>query len=138
MPKSFKPLKWDQIRKMKESGLISLGSHTVSHPILSRCHSEIQQYELYESKCRIETELNEPCYMFAYPNGQIDDYKIKTIELLKNNKYKVALTANHGYNHINYNNRFELKRWGSNVSIDGLELVVSGASFFYKKFRMIL
>jgi peptidoglycan/xylan/chitin deacetylase (PgdA/CDA1 family) len=135
MPNGLRPLKWEQIREMKESGLISFGSHTVSHPILSRCNHEIQQYELYESKCRIETELNEPCYMFAYPNGQMDDYMIKTIELLKDNNYKVALTANHGYNHINYNNCLELKRWGSNISKENLELVISGASFFFKKFR---
>jgi peptidoglycan/xylan/chitin deacetylase (PgdA/CDA1 family) len=135
MPKGLKPLKWEQISNMKESGLVSFGSHTVTHPILSRCNYEIQQYELYESKSRIEKELNEPCYMFAYPNGQMDDYMIKTIELLKKIKYKVALTAKHGYNRLNNNNRYELRRWGSNISKDSLELVISGGSLFFKKFR---
>lgn len=135
MPKGLYPLKWEQIREMKKSGLITLGSHTVTHPILSRCKEDDQQYELYESKCRIEKETNEPCYMFAYPNGQINDYKKETIELLKKIKYKVALTAEHGYNHRNKNNLFELKRWGSNIHADRLEIVISGASLYFKKFR---
>jgi peptidoglycan/xylan/chitin deacetylase (PgdA/CDA1 family) len=135
MPKELRPLKWEQIREMKQSGLISFGSHTVSHPILSKCNDKAQQYELYESKRRIEEELNEPCLLFSYPNGKIGDYNARTVEKLKINKYELAVTTELGYNHLNCRNRYELKRWGSNVSKENLAFVISGVAFAFKKFR---
>ena len=70
IPSLFKPLTWEEIREMKNSGLISIGAHTISHPILSRCTYEQQQRELMFSQQRIAEELNEQCTLFAYPNGQ--------------------------------------------------------------------
>ena len=69
IPESIAPLEWDEIRNMKESGLIDIGSHTVSHPILAQCSREEQYRELKISKQRIEEELRVDCPLFAFPNG---------------------------------------------------------------------
>jgi len=130
IPNSLIPLDWDQIREMRNSGLVSFGAHTVSHPILSRCNQATQQKELFESKSRIEAELGEPCFLFAYPNGKKSDYSTDTIEILKHNRYASAVTVELGYNTLANLDPFQLKRWGPDVSEESLAFLVSGASQF--------
>ncbi len=65
IPEDQLPLTWDEIRQMKDSGLISIGSHTVTHPILSRCTLEEQRKELSESQQRIADQLGAECNLFA-------------------------------------------------------------------------
>jgi peptidoglycan/xylan/chitin deacetylase (PgdA/CDA1 family) len=133
MPEIMRPLDWEQIIEMNGSRYVSFGSHTVSHPILSKCSEKVQQQELVESKCRIEKVLKKPCRFFAYPNGRMDDYSQKTVDILKKNHYSVALTAELGYNHKNHLNRFDLRRWGCNTDTETLAFAISGAPLFYNK-----
>ena len=42
---------WSQIRELSESGLITIGSHSMNHPNLSEINSEEQlKEEIFESK----------------------------------------------------------------------------------------
>ncbi|MDA8091334.1 MAG: polysaccharide deacetylase family protein [Nitrospiraceae bacterium] len=126
IPQSLYPLTWGQIREMKKTGLVSFGSHTVCHPVLSRCDRETQSFELIDSKRRIEEELGEPCPLFAYPNGKKDDYTRETVDLLKKAGYTHALTTNSGYNMSDSSNPYELKRWGAGQTCAELEYIAAG------------
>jgi peptidoglycan/xylan/chitin deacetylase (PgdA/CDA1 family) len=52
---------------------VEIGSHTVSHPHLTRLSDAELQRELGESKQRLEDELAAPCRFLAYPYGEHDE-----------------------------------------------------------------
>jgi len=101
-------LNWDQIREMHQAG-IAFGSHTVTHPILSRLpHKELVK-ELTESKSHLSEHLRSPILAFAYPNGKISDYNEQTKAVLKECGYRGAVTTVRGFNRP-FSDPFELKR----------------------------
>jgi peptidoglycan/xylan/chitin deacetylase (PgdA/CDA1 family) len=122
------PLTWEEIREMNNNDLISIGAHTVSHPILSKCSLEQQLSELEVSGRRISEELGTDCFSFAYPNGMYSDYNLDTVRLLKELGYKVAVTAEPGYINPGSCDVFQLYRFGGIMSIDELGTVVTGLS----------
>ncbi len=63
----FAALSWQDLRQMPD--LISIGSHTVSHPVLSRLDAAQVAQELTYSKQRIEEQLNREVTGFCYPYG---------------------------------------------------------------------
>lgn len=129
IPETLQPLTWRQIREMRKTGLISFGGHTVSHAILSKCDQEEQNFEMVESKARIEKELNEECLILAYPNGKANDFTEETIRLAKKANYRIAVTTNSGYENSKEYDRYKLKRWGTDLFGKGdLEFLISGGS----------
>jgi hypothetical protein len=66
-----KPLSWDQIREMSDGG-IEIGSHTVTHPYLTKMTSEAMKFELAESKRVIEENTGKQVKSLAYPAGAFD------------------------------------------------------------------
>lgn len=68
----YASLTWDEVVEMQSSGLITIGSHTVTHPILPRCASAEVEQELALSKALIENMLGRACGLFCYPNGDFD------------------------------------------------------------------
>lgn|SRR5574337_203846 len=68
----FAPLTWDEVVEMQRSQLITIGSHTVTHPILPRCSPAEVEHELALSKALIEKVLSRSCRHFCYPNGDFN------------------------------------------------------------------
>jgi peptidoglycan/xylan/chitin deacetylase (PgdA/CDA1 family) len=126
VPAALRPLRWEQIREMRRSGIVSFGSHTVSHPFLSRCTEGVQRSELARSKRRIEEELGEACSIFAYPYGKRGDYTDLTKQIAKESGYGLALSAESGSNLLSSWDRHELRRWGADISGEELSFVVAG------------
>lgn len=83
-------LTWDTIRSLRDSSVFTLGAHTVNHPILSRCETAKQAYELEESRRRIEEETGAACRYLAYPNGQKPDVTGLTQTLAREAGYALA------------------------------------------------
>jgi len=90
-------LSWDDIKIMHANG-ISFGSHTVTHPIMSKISSEQVMWEICESKRIIEGHLGSPIRTFAYPNGKEEDFNHTTKALLQEAGYVCALTTIFGTN----------------------------------------
>ena len=126
IPAELHPLSWHQIRAMRDSGIVSFGSHTVSHPVLSRCTEQAQRTELVESKQRLEAELGQECLAFAYPFGKHSDYTNSTRQIVRECGYKIAVTTEPGCNRPSAWDVYELNRWGTDISSDDLSFVVSG------------
>ena len=83
-------LTWDAVRMLRDSGLFTIGAHTVNHPILSRCETTVQQFEMEYSKRRIEEETGLPCRFLAYPNGQPEDVTEETRALAQKAGFNLA------------------------------------------------
>jgi peptidoglycan/xylan/chitin deacetylase (PgdA/CDA1 family) len=59
---------WDMLRDMQARGM-TIGGHTVNHPVLARAPSDVQRQEIEECGRRIATELGRPMRYFSYPVG---------------------------------------------------------------------
>lgn len=101
-------LTWDHVRTMQSHG-IAFGSHTISHPILSRISNEKAAQEIRLSKEILERELRATITSFAYPNGKKADFHQDTKEIVRDAGYACALTTLFGYNNSR-TDPFELHR----------------------------
>jgi peptidoglycan/xylan/chitin deacetylase (PgdA/CDA1 family) len=117
-------LSWDEAREMSRGG-IRFGSHTVSHPLLSRVGSDRARRELEDSKSIIEERLGVPVVGFAYPNGTLADYLPETKTLLREAGYRFAVTTSSGANDET-TDLFELRRgtpWDQDLFAFGVRLL---------------
>jgi peptidoglycan/xylan/chitin deacetylase (PgdA/CDA1 family) len=71
-PDELATMTWEELRELANDG-IEIGSHTVSHPHLSRLDDAELRRELVESRERVEDEIGRPCRFLAYPFGEEDD-----------------------------------------------------------------
>jgi peptidoglycan/xylan/chitin deacetylase (PgdA/CDA1 family) len=83
---------WDQIKEMKNYGM-NFGSHTSTHPNLTKINNETLDNQLLWSKNKLETELSLSISDFCYPSGKYND---GTITKLKELGYKTAVTTETG------------------------------------------
>lgn len=66
-------MNYTELLKLAEGGLVDLGAHTVTHPMLPRLAIERQKQEIILSKQDLETLLGRQVVGFAYPNGRATD-----------------------------------------------------------------
>lgn len=88
------PLTWGQVQEMQSDG-VCFGSHTVYHSILSKMDQAVLAQELQDSKHRLETELQEPCVLFAYPDGKHNGLSRAALAAYG---YQAAVTQDFGCN----------------------------------------
>jgi peptidoglycan/xylan/chitin deacetylase (PgdA/CDA1 family) len=94
----YAPMRWSDAAEMARSGLVTIGSHTHSHVILSRCAPARAADELRASKRIIESRLGMACDAFCYPNGRRGDFNASTASLVKAQGFTSALTTVYGMN----------------------------------------
>jgi peptidoglycan/xylan/chitin deacetylase (PgdA/CDA1 family) len=85
-------LDWQQIREMAESSF-EIGSHGVTHMILTQIPEHAMKAEVLESKHCIEEQLRVSVGGFSYPNG---DYSEEIEALVKTAGYRYACTTKPG------------------------------------------
>jgi peptidoglycan/xylan/chitin deacetylase (PgdA/CDA1 family) len=71
-PDEFSSVTWEQAREMCAYG-IEIGSHTLTHPILTNVGNERLRRELRDSKSQLEEVLGHQVNLFCYPNGDNDE-----------------------------------------------------------------
>ncbi len=69
---TFRFLSWEQMRELESSGLVSIESHTHTHPLLTTLSDSELDYELSHSKQLIEDNLQKKVVGLAYPKGNFD------------------------------------------------------------------
>jgi peptidoglycan/xylan/chitin deacetylase (PgdA/CDA1 family) len=63
----------EDVRNISSMPQITIGSHTESHPALTKCTDPDIGHELEESKRKLEEWTGKPIKAFSYPNGVSDD-----------------------------------------------------------------
>ncbi len=58
-----------EIVALNAGDLITIGAHTVTHPLLAPLPPATQRFEIMESKRALEALLGQPTHYFSYPNG---------------------------------------------------------------------
>jgi peptidoglycan/xylan/chitin deacetylase (PgdA/CDA1 family) len=88
---------WQEANELSKLG-VTMGSHTMNHPTLSKIIIKHADCELRESKHLIEQRLQRNVDHFAYPYGKHSDYT-EAVKKEVSTHYKSAVTAINGINH---------------------------------------
>lgn len=68
----YSPMTWTQIASL-DPDLITIGSHTLHHPILSTLSTDDLRVEIGESRRILEHRIGREVKLFCYPNGNFDE-----------------------------------------------------------------
>lgn len=79
-----------ELKALADDGLIEVGSHSVTHPLLANLPSDKQQHEIVESKAYLEAVVQHPVYGFSYPNGSAS---ADTMQLVREAGYTYACSS---------------------------------------------
>jgi len=115
-------LSWEEVSTLARSGLVTFGSHTVQHNILTSLQSANVTEELERSHkdlLKHDGTVHPSFIPFCYPNGNHND---EIVELTRNAGYHLAVTTQFGWNHYSQD-KFRLKRIGVHQDVssnDGL------------------
>ncbi len=80
----------DDVKDISKIPEVTIGSHTVHHAITKNCSDIELDYEISESKKKLESWTGEKIKYFSYPNG---DYNEREKPVLEKYKYKMAFTT---------------------------------------------
>ena len=118
-----KYINWDQIRKLKEEGVV-IGAHSHTHAHMPDISIEEVRNEIETSNKIFLRELGEIPTLFAFPYGETTD---EIIELVKEYKFKVAFGQHSGI--INEtSNMYYLPRFSLNERYGEIDRVRFAAS----------
>jgi peptidoglycan/xylan/chitin deacetylase (PgdA/CDA1 family) len=95
-PDEFAAITWQQAREMDQKG-VEIGSHTLTHPILTNIGNERLRHELSESRARLEAVLKRRVEHFCYPNGDFDERVQREVARAG---YGSAVTVINGLNEV--------------------------------------
>lgn len=113
-----------QLRTLRRYGM-SVGGHTIHHPILTSLTPEAARAEIDGGRRELEDVLGEPIRVFAYPNGKPDrDYDASHVRLVRELGFDAAVSTAWGVSDRR-SDRFQLRRftpWDRNVHRFGLRL----------------
>lgn len=68
-PKPFQNMTVSELKEVDESGLVTVGAHTMNHPILNNEDDASSRYEIERSVSGVAELLGHDIKYFAYPNG---------------------------------------------------------------------
>jgi peptidoglycan/xylan/chitin deacetylase (PgdA/CDA1 family) len=83
-----------QLKEVEASGLITIGAHTINHPILQNENKESSAYEINHSIKELSEILEHPIKCFSYPNGIYQyDFTEREQDLLIENGIKICFST---------------------------------------------
>jgi peptidoglycan/xylan/chitin deacetylase (PgdA/CDA1 family) len=115
-----------ELRSLADAGM-TIGAHTLSHPMLSQMPAELAHVEITQCKTKIEAALQKLVWAFAYPFGDPASVTPQVLAMAQEAKYAAAF--------LNYGGGLgaELPLWAlprihvtSEMSLAELEAHVSG------------
>jgi len=78
-----------ELQELASAGM-TIGAHTLSHPMLSQVSPELALAEIAESRTRIESALQKPVWAFAYPFGDPQSVIPQVLAMVQETGYKAA------------------------------------------------
>jgi peptidoglycan/xylan/chitin deacetylase (PgdA/CDA1 family) len=88
----YEPMTWEEAGTMARDGLIEVGAHTRTHPILSRLDPRRLEDEIVGSKHDLEEHVGVPIQDFAFPNGRLIDFNHAALQIVKRG-FRSAVTT---------------------------------------------
>jgi peptidoglycan/xylan/chitin deacetylase (PgdA/CDA1 family) len=105
-------LNWDEVQEMKKNG-ITIGSHSHTHPILSRMPLQEAKKEISASKKILEKNLGIKVRHFSFPNGRKEDFSEELRDYCREIGFESICSVIYGANDASKGDVFALKRVGA-------------------------
>ncbi len=99
-------LSWNELRALHREG-VTLGAHTVSHPLMTRLSHERVRLEITQSQQDLQREIGATLPIFCYPSGGHDD---AVVALLREENFQLAFTTLDGQNDLRRVDPLRLRR----------------------------
>ena len=90
-------MRWEHLAEVSKNN-IEIGSHTVSHPILSKTQGQIMMSELADSKRILEQKVGAPVELLAYPVGGRSHFSPEVVRMAKDLGYGFGISYVAGVN----------------------------------------
>jgi len=85
-----------ELRELTDDGLMTVGSHTVSHPALTSLPPAQRESELHDSRLTLTEILDQPVTTLSYPHGDND---AATRQMARRAGYQLACASQNGIVH---------------------------------------
>lgn len=119
-------MSWSQIRELNTAG-VEIGSHSLTHPYLTRLDKPQLEEELRTSKTILEDKLGTSVTSFAYPYGVYDQ---RVVEAVVDCGYSCAFTTRHLYT-SKASGLFEIPRFEPLESLGHLVEIFQGQGYWF-------
>jgi peptidoglycan/xylan/chitin deacetylase (PgdA/CDA1 family) len=138
-PPKFAACSWSELREMADSGLVDIGSHTVTHPILSSITDEESWQELTGSRRQIEEGMGRKPESFCFPNGMPGDFRPSQVQQIIDAGYKCSVVASFGMVD-NDADPYRLPRLGMGSKSEPIEFskFLDGIAYYQRRFKSLL
>jgi peptidoglycan/xylan/chitin deacetylase (PgdA/CDA1 family) len=90
-------LDWDEIRALASEPGVTIGAHTLSHPMLAKHDDDTSRREIVESRAAIAAALGRPVQHFAYPVGDPTSAGAREFQTARDAGYMTAVTTRPGH-----------------------------------------
>ena len=90
-------LGWDEIAALAREPNVTIGAHTLSHPMLAKWPAAVARREMAESKAGIEERLAVPVRHFAYPVGDPASAGAREFALAEEVGFVTSVTTRPGH-----------------------------------------
>jgi len=90
-------LSWDEIGRLAQHPMVTIGAHTVSHPPLTALAPEDARREIEESRSALEARAGVSAAHFAYPYGSAAHAGAREADLVAAAGFRGAYTAVEGH-----------------------------------------
>ncbi|CAN7637486.1 polysaccharide deacetylase family protein [Bosea sp. LjRoot90] len=87
----------ETLRSLAGAPGVTIGAHTLSHPVLAKHPEEVARREIVESKAWLEEALDRPIHHFAYPVGDLTSAGPREFALAKEAGFASAVTTRPGH-----------------------------------------
>ena len=104
-----KKMTWNEVKKLAQEKLFTIGGHSHSHRILSFLPKLELEREIKTSLTLLRTHMGTEIHHYSYPEGLAHCYNEAVIQTLKENGVVCSPTAMEGINNIG-DDLFHLKR----------------------------
>ena len=132
----------DEIYKLAQDPLVSIGGHTVSHSAIANLDKDHAIFEILNGSRKLEANLHMKIETFSYPYGNQESAGPRDFELVKQCGIKTAVTSRKGLvfrehvDHLTALPRVSLN--GNYQSIRYVKTYLSGLPFFiFNRFRKL-
>jgi len=130
-------IRWEQLARLAADPLVTIGAHTVSHPVLCKMPEEAAFAEMRASKQILEERLGRPVCHFAYPFGGSVHVGAREFRLAAECGFASAVTTRLG-NIFPESDRAALPRIFGDTNAD-IELAMTGVvSAFQQRGRRVV
>jgi peptidoglycan/xylan/chitin deacetylase (PgdA/CDA1 family) len=90
-------LNWDELQRLASEPDVTIGAHTISHPMLAKLDPAAAVREVSDSKARLEGRLGRPVRHLAYPFGDTGAVGVREVGLARQAGFVTAVTSRPGH-----------------------------------------